>query len=90
MVVSDVVWRRRECVSAELEGDLVLLDLETLKYHALNATATAVWEILAEPQTADGVAAELCNRYEVDPQECRRSVDGLLSTLAERSLITKQ
>ena len=76
-------------MSAELEGALVLLDLETLKYHSLNATASAVWEILAEPHTTQDIVQSLCSRYEVSPEHCRASVEDLLANLAKRQLVVE-
>ena len=83
-----IVWQRRECVSAEVEGSLVLLDLDTLVYHSLNRTASAIWTALEEPSTADAVAGRLQERFEVEPEHCARSVEALIAQLATRRLVS--
>lgn len=86
--MNDTTWERRECVSAEVEQSLVLLDLDTLQYHSLNPTAGAIWELLAEPKSAAEIADALCGRYEVSPERCRESVDRMLQRFQEAGLIS--
>lgn len=85
----ETIWERTNCVSAELDDTLVLLDLESLAYHSLNKTAAATWEILAEPQTEDSIVQALCRRFDVTPERCRVSLLGLLDTLANKGLVKK-
>ncbi len=86
--MNDVTWERRECVSAEVEQSLVLLDLDTLLYHSLNQTATSIWELLEKPSSAEQIVQSLCQRYEVTPERCRGSVDRTLDKLREAGLIS--
>jgi hypothetical protein len=86
--LSEKVWKRRDCVSAEVEGSLVLLDLETLAYHSLNATATAVWELLEQPAAEPKLVEALCARYDVAPEHCAASVAKLLQTFSASNLVT--
>ena len=87
--MSTATWERRDCVSAEVEDSLVLLDLDSLKYHSLNTTAAAVWEILSEPRSEDSIVELLCQRYNVSPEQCRISLDRLLATLSASGLIMR-
>lgn len=88
--MTDLIWERRDCVSAELEDSIVLLDLDSLVYHSLNSTAAAVWEILAEPHDTASIVASLCSRYQVDPQQCRASIDKLLGALEAKGLVASK
>ena len=88
--MSEIVWKRRDCVSAEVEGSLVLLDLETLVYHSLNSTAAAVWQLLEAPQTQQALVASLCERYEVQPEHCAASVHRLLESFASSHLVSPE
>lgn len=84
----ETVWMRRDCVSADVDDTLVLLDLDTLVYHSLNRTASAIWNALEEPSTASAVAARLEQRFAVDPQHCRQSVAGLIALLQQKQLVS--
>ncbi len=83
------LWVRRECVSAEVDGHLVLLDLETLVYHSLNQTAAAVWSFLETPRAESAVVQELCSRYRVAPEQCTASVQRLFQSLVSSNLIAQ-
>ena len=85
--MSKVMWERRECVSAEVEDSLVLLDLDTLLYHSLNSTAAYIWESLSEPHDEEFLVQRLCSRFEVAPETCRVSVERMLSELASQNLV---
>ena len=84
--MAEIIWERRDCVSAEVEDALVLLDLDTLVYHSLNSTATAVWELLETPRSESEIVAALGSRYDVAPDRCRASVRSLLARLEEAKL----
>lgn len=85
---SEVVWARRECVSAEVEESLVLLDLDTLLYHSLNRTAAAIWQTLEKPCTASQISDTLCKQYSVASEDCRASVERALTRFKEVGLIS--
>ena len=85
--MSETVWQRRDCVSAEVEGSLVLLDLETLVYHSLNSTASAVWGFLETPRAKHSLVEALCERYKVEPAHCDASVGRLLDALKASNLV---
>ena len=85
--MSEIFWERRECVSAEVEQSLVLLDLNSLLYHSLNRTAAAIWGSLAEPHSAPEIVIDLCSRFDVTPEHCQASVDRLLEQLSAAGLI---
>ena len=84
---SERIWQRRECVSAEVEGSLVLLDLETLAYHSLNRTAAVVWELLDVPKSSPELVEALCQRYDITPEKCDASVELLLREFTASNLV---
>ena len=85
--MNQTVWKRKDCVSAEVEGALVLLDLETLHYHSLNPTATTVWQLLEQPATQPALVEALCERYDVTREHCAASVSRLIESLRASDLV---
>ncbi len=88
MLETETVWQRRDCVSAEVDGALVLLDLDTLAYHSLNRTASAIWTALEQPSTISAVAGRLEQQFEIDPEHCRESVGRLIAELQAKKLVS--
>lgn len=78
--------RDAECVATEVEGALVLLDLEGGMYFTLNGPAADVWNALETPSSESDLVGTLTAKYEVDSARCTESVSRLLKDLAEKGL----
>jgi hypothetical protein len=70
-----------------LDGESVLLNLESERYFGLDATGTRMWELVTS-QPSIGVALEkLQEEYEVEPEILRTHLTQLLSGLVENGLL---
>ena len=61
-----------------VDGQTVIVSPADLRYHALNTTATAVWELLADGTTVDQAVAYLVSKFEIDEATCGRDVEACL------------
>lgn len=68
-------------------SETVVLNLETGKYHGLNATAGAMLEALERAACARDAAAALAESYEQPLEAIERDVCELCRLLLERGLI---
>lgn len=79
-----------DAISAHLEGEAVLLNLQSRRYFRLNETAAQVWAALergiCEPAA---LAQELCERFDVDADAAAAEVERLLHELEDRGLVRK-
>ena len=70
-----------------LNGESVLLNLESERYFGLDATGTRVWD-MATSQPCIALALEkLQDEYEVEPEILREHLTELLSGLVENGLL---
>jgi Coenzyme PQQ synthesis protein D (PqqD) len=70
-----------------LDGESVLLNLESERYFGLDATGTRMWELVTS-QPSIGIALEkLQEEYEVEPGILRTHLTELLSGLVENGLL---
>ena len=81
-------WARANCVDTEVDGSLVLLNLDSLAYHSLNGTAAATWRLLETPKTESELTQALCASYAVEPVRCAASVQRLMQSWSEQKLVT--
>ena len=79
---------RDHVLTAHLEGEAVLLDLETKRYFRLNATGARIWKGLEQSLTPDQIAAALVEEFDVDPALARTELDRELGDLRARGLVT--
>lgn len=74
-------------VASEIDGDLVILSIDSGHFFHLNATGSRLWALLDAPMTV----AELCDkareRFAVDADECRRDVGAFVQGLRDKGLL---
>ena len=70
-----------------LDGESVLLNLETEKYFGLDATATRMWELTTGAPNIEVAYGQLSNEFEVEPEQLRMHLTELLDQLVENGLL---
>ena len=77
---SAVAWR-------EVEGQIVVLDVDAAEYFAVNATGAAIWPLLAKGATPQELTKRLVDAYGVDQPSAARDVETFVTSLGERGLL---
>ena len=70
-----------------LDGESVLLNLETERYFGLDPTATRMWELVTTSTTIAVAYEKLMEEFEVEPAVLRSHLTDLLSELKENGLL---
>jgi hypothetical protein len=76
-----------DVLAAHLEGEAVLLHMDTKEYFRLNATAACVWKGLERGLGRDALVDELCANFEVEPGPAAEELDRLVADLRARKLL---
>ena len=80
-------WARAEgAVATEVDGALVVLS-PGMEFFSLNATATTVWEALAEPRDRAELVHRLLEEFDVDGVTVGAALDRLLVRMAEQGIV---
>jgi len=75
-------------LAAHLEGEAVLLDLETKRYYRLNATAARIWKGLEQSLAPEQIADALVAEFSVEPATAHTEVNRAIGDLRARGLVT--
>jgi hypothetical protein len=70
-----------------LDGESVLLNLETEKYFGLDATGTRMWELVTNSPSIEAAYCELTREFDVEPELLRTHLGELLGQLVENGLL---
>jgi hypothetical protein len=70
-----------------LDGESVLLNLETERYFGLDSTGTRMWEHLASSSSIEDAYKKLLEEFEVEPVLLRANLAELLSSLVHNGLL---
>ena len=71
----------------QLDGESVLLNLESERYFGLDATGTRMWEVVTSEPSIAVALEKLQEEYEVEPDVLRSQLTQLLSRLVENGLL---
>jgi hypothetical protein len=82
-----VFTRSTAPLTAEVDGELVMLDPSTSDYFGLDGVGLRIWELCAEPQSIDSLVAVLTTEYDVDAATCESEVRAFVADLESSGLI---
>jgi hypothetical protein len=83
----ETVRRADGLLTADIDGELLMMSVEQGRYFNLNAVGSRIWELLAAPVKVDGLVEALTAEYDVAPAEARQEVERFLGALRERGLL---
>lgn len=80
---------RRDGLSwREIEGEVVVLDLQSSNYLSLNATGSVLWQMLEGGATTEQLATALAEEFAIDRATAAADVEGFVATCREQGLLT--
>ncbi len=71
----------------ELEGESVLLNLDSERYFGLDETGTRMWSVLSTCKSIEAAHQKLMDEFEVDAQLLRRDLSELVGKLLDQGLV---
>ena len=84
---SSVVARVNGVAEAEIDGEIVALNIDSGACYGMKGVASSVWRIIAEPKRVADIRELLLDKYEIDSDTCERQLLDLLAELRAEGLI---
>jgi hypothetical protein len=85
--MSDTVFYRKEgLITADMDGETVMMDIETGKYYNLGRTGGDIWKFLENHHTVDRIVDEMMEIYDVERAECEKETKSFLTQLIDAGL----
>lgn len=81
------IVRDPDMISAEMDGDLVMMSIERGEYFGIGGVGTRLWELVERPCSVDQLCAAICEEYDVDEATCRGDVLAHVSELLGQGLL---
>jgi len=79
---------RDDVLTAQLQGEAVLLDLQTKRYYRLNATGAMIWKGVQDLLDSHAIVDALVRECEVDRATAQAETERTLDDLRAHGLIT--
>ena len=74
-------------ISETIDGEAIIINLDTGAYYSLRETGAAVWQLLEQGATSQAISAELIQRYDSPLPTIEASLQSLLDELVQDQLI---
>jgi coenzyme PQQ synthesis protein D (PqqD) len=87
LTLETVVARRGEPLTADVDGDLVMLDRSQGRYFGVDRVGHRIWDLLERPQTVGDICTELQGQFDVAAERCRADTLDFLAQLADAELL---
>jgi len=71
----------------EVDGEMVLLDMESENYFGLDEVGTSIWQAMQEKETLQEVLDVLLEQYEVEEEMLENDLKVFVAKLKESGLI---
>jgi hypothetical protein len=84
---STIVARSNGFIDAEIDNEIVALNIDKGACYGLNSVGSRVWTLIASPISVTDICTKLLTEYEVEPRTCERQVLDLLEELRAEGMI---
>jgi hypothetical protein len=87
ITASSIVVASEEQVASDLDGETVVLSLESARYFGLQGAGPRIWELVRQPVRVSEVCDAIASEYDVTPERCESDVLTFLRELLGKGLI---
>lgn len=82
-----VIKRNPELVSSDIDGEKVMMSIESGEYFGLDPIGTRIWELIEKPIRIDELVKLLLVEFEVSKEQCVEDTIEFLNELQEKNLL---
>ena len=85
--INSVVVAAKDQISSDLDGEAVILNLDSGAYFGLDGVGARIWSLIQEPRAVSDVRDVILDEYEVEFERSEHDLLALLQGLAAKGLI---
>jgi len=82
-----VVARTDRVVTADVDGEIMMMSVEQGQYYGMNEVGNRIWQLIQQPRSVSDLCELLVAEFEVGPEACHTQVMELLNQLKKEQLL---
>jgi hypothetical protein len=79
--------RANDLVATEIDGEVVILGVESSSFYNLNRVGSRIWDMLDTPKTMPEICAALMARFNVTVADCQAEVRAFIERMLDQGLL---
>lgn len=87
ITLETTLCRMEEMLTAELDEETVMVDIDKGTYCGLNGCGTRIWALLSQPITVSNLCQQLTDEFDVSSTQCEQDLIDFLGALLDRNLV---
>lgn len=88
VTIDDVIVKKAGLDASDMDGEVVMMDIDKGKYYCFNSVGSRVWEIIENPTSVKGIIDILLKEFNVDEKTCEEEVLRFLGMMNNEELFT--
>lgn len=90
MNLDDLIKRTDKVLASDMDGEIVMMDVDQGKYFGLRDVGAFIWAALEMPETVGKLIDNVSDHFEVEDEDnVEEDVIALLKQMLERNLVEK-
>lgn len=85
--LNSIITRNLDIDATDLEGEVVMMNLDKGQYFMMNQVGSRIWDIIKEPSTINNIINTLLGEFQVEKNQCKENVVEFLGKLKNADLI---
>lgn len=81
--------RNPDLIAADMNGEVVMMNLERGAYFGLDGVGSRIWALIESAVATDDIVTALTAEYAVDAETCKSDVERFLAELIENGLAVR-
>lgn len=81
------IRRNPELLSVEMDGDLVMMSIESGNYFGVSGIGPHIWQLMETPRSLAELVESVCSEFEVDSATASADLLGFLGELSQNGMI---
>jgi hypothetical protein len=87
IVPHTVITRLKDLVSCDLDGETVLMSVQSGKYYGLDEIGSRIWALIEQPRSLSDVCDILIGEFDVERETCKEDVLEFVNKLVKSNLV---
>lgn len=89
MEKNTILSRSDDYLSNEIDGEIVMMNIETGMYVSMNATGKSVWDLIESPSSYVDIINSLTREYNVSVEVCETDLTPFIQQMIDQKIIIK-
>ncbi len=90
ITLRSVVKAKEELVTADMDGETVMMSVASGKYYNLGKMGGVIWGMLKNPVSVEKLIVNLLEKYDVTRRQCEAEVLSFLNDTYKEGLLEKE